>query len=68
MKNKDVSISLIYEVKTAALNILLISIVQDDEDSGELNDIMIKADNAVIVCATNEDEMSHLVIVYMLIE
>ncbi|GJX14333.1 uncharacterized WD repeat-containing protein [Tanacetum coccineum] len=34
----------------------------DDEDSEEIEDIMIKADDAVIVCTTNEDEMSHLVV------
>ncbi|PWA57500.1 transducin/WD40 repeat-like superfamily protein [Artemisia annua] len=36
--------------------------VQDDEDSEELDDIMIKADDAVIVCTTKEDEMRHLVV------
>ncbi|PWA80186.1 proteasome subunit alpha type-6 [Artemisia annua] len=35
---------------------------QDDEDSEELDDIMIKADDAVIVCTTKEDEMRHLVV------
>lgn len=32
----------------------------DDEDSEELEDIMIKADDAVVVCATNEDDMGHI--------
>ncbi|XP_023755067.1 uncharacterized protein LOC111903523 isoform X1 [Lactuca sativa] len=32
----------------------------DDEDSEELEDVIIKADDAVVVCARNEDDMSHL--------
>ncbi|XP_024996151.1 uncharacterized WD repeat-containing protein C17D11.16-like [Cynara cardunculus var. scolymus] len=32
----------------------------DDDDSEELEDIIIKAEDAVVVCARNEDDMSHL--------
>ncbi|CAN1353074.1 Periodic tryptophan protein 1 homolog, partial [Linum perenne] len=32
----------------------------DDDDSEEEEDLAIKADDAVIVCARNEDELSHL--------
>ncbi|KAL6968317.1 hypothetical protein U1Q18_034121 [Sarracenia purpurea var. burkii] len=33
---------------------------QDDDDSEELEDMTIKAEDAVIVCARNEDDVSHL--------
>ncbi|KAL3648834.1 hypothetical protein CASFOL_005237 [Castilleja foliolosa] len=33
---------------------------QDDEDSEEEEDITIKPDDAVLVCARNEDDVSHL--------
>ncbi|KAK1417808.1 hypothetical protein QVD17_26942 [Tagetes erecta] len=35
---------------------------KNDEDSEELEDIMIKADDAVVICAHNEDDMSHLLV------
>ncbi|KAI3828575.1 hypothetical protein L1987_02679 [Smallanthus sonchifolius] len=35
---------------------------KNDEDSEELEDIMIKDDDAVVVCAHNEDDMSHLLV------
>ncbi|KAK9065650.1 hypothetical protein SSX86_015051 [Deinandra increscens subsp. villosa] len=34
----------------------------NDEDSEELEDTMIKADDAVVVCAHNEDDMNHLLV------
>ncbi|KAH7837471.1 hypothetical protein Vadar_014264 [Vaccinium darrowii] len=33
---------------------------QDDYDSEELEDVIIKAEDAVLVCARNEDDVSHL--------
>ncbi|XP_059650930.1 uncharacterized WD repeat-containing protein C17D11.16-like isoform X1 [Cornus florida] len=33
---------------------------KDDDDSEELEDMTIKAEDAVIVCARNEDDVSHL--------
>ncbi|KAJ0716101.1 putative transcription factor WD40-like family [Helianthus annuus] len=35
---------------------------KNDEDSEEIEDIMIKADDAVVVCAHNEDDVNHLLV------
>lgn len=55
----DFYLLLEFEVIIAALTIVIF-VVQNDEDSEEVEDIMIKSEDVVVVSTRNEDDMSYL--------